>query len=132
MSEFIKNHKTAVSDCGIPDRLILDTDVKLWRFQGEVDVVFRDESFAWPEVVPVLSGDQEIGAATIYPMGERLVASVTATSDLPERLDFENGEMFELLAGKSYQSLTGRVVITSLKLVQSSGCSSPISTWESV
>jgi len=91
-------HRNAVSEFGIPERLIVAEDVKLWRFTGQVDVVFREESWSWPDIVEVYSGEALIGAATIVPKGEALVASVTATFDLPERLDFENGEVFTLLA----------------------------------
>lgn len=121
-------HKKAVTDFGIPDKLILADDVKLWRFTGTVDVVFREESWAWPEVVPVMSGDKTIGAATIYPMGESLVASVTATYDLPERLDFENGESLTLLAKRS--EIDGVLTIEYLDLVQDNNSSTPISNWE--
>lgn len=100
-------HRNAVSEFGIPERLIVAEDVKLWRFTGQVDVVFRNESWKWPDIVPVYSGEALIGAATIMPVGETLVASVTATFDLPERLDFENGEPFTLIAEKSYEEFGG-------------------------
>ena len=138
-------HRNAVSEFGIPDRVIVAEDVKLWRFTGKVDVVFREESWSWPDIVPVYSGEAVIGAATILPVGEGLVANVTATYDLPERLDFENGEVFTLLAEKSYEDVFGgmgdpdgtvpqdaetvRIRIKRLKLVKFPESSDPIEAW---
>lgn len=121
-------HRNAVSEFGIPDRVIVAEDVKLWRFTGKVDVVFREESWSWPDVVPVYSGEAVIGAATILPVGEGLVANVTATHDLPERLDFENGEVFTLLASKSFDN-PDVIRIKHLKLVRFPDSSDPIEAW---
>lgn len=91
---------------GIPDRLILDTDIKFWRFKGHVTEVSRGDSISYSDVIPVYSGEQIIGAASILPVNgamafdltsASLLASVTATHDLPERLDYENGQHFRLI-----------------------------------
>lgn len=130
-------HRNAVSEFGIPERLITAEDVKLWRFTGQVDVVFREESWSWPDIVEVYSGEAVIGAATVVPVGEALIASVTATHDLPERLDFENGEVFTLIAEKSYESIdvapedpTVRIRIKRLKLVRFPQTKFPIEAWD--
>lgn len=130
IQQMAERHRKAVNEFGIPERVVLAEDVKLWRFTGRVDVVFRDESWSWPDIVPVYSGEDQIGAATILPIGDNLVASVTATHDLPERLDFENGETFTLIASKSYpDSDPGRRHIKSLKLVKLPGTKDPIESW---
>lgn len=132
-------HRNAVSEFGIPERLIIAEDVKLWRFTGQVDVVFREESWSWPDIVEVYSGEALIGAATIVPKGTGLTASVTATFDLPERLDFENGETFTLIPEKSYEGpfggvgigdMTTYIRIKRLKLVKHTESTSPIEVWD--
>lgn len=131
--EMEERHKNAVNDFGLPDRLIVAEDAKLWRITGQVDVVFSHESWSWPDIIPVFSGDKEIGAATMYPVGNAtLVASATVTHDLPERLDYENGETFGLLAAKSYPE-EDVIRVTSLQLVRyekNQYTTTPITTWE--
>jgi hypothetical protein len=98
--EFIKNmaqaHKKNVEDFGLPDKLILSEDVKLWRVTCKLTHVARDEQASWPEIVPVYSGSRQIGAASIYPKGDALYAKATLTYDLPERLDHDNGAQLTL------------------------------------
>lgn len=125
-------HRNAVNEFGIPERIIVAEDVKLWRFTGRVDAVFRDESWSWPDVVPVFSGEEQIGAASVIPQGENLMASVTATYDLPERLDFEMGEVFTLIPQKSYLDEPGRIHLKALKLVKWPSSKDPISNWETL
>lgn len=138
IQQMAEKHRKAVNEFGIPERIVLAEDVKLWRFTGKVDVVFREESWSWPDIVPVYSGEDLIGAATILPVAEGLVASVTATHDLPERLDFENGEVFTLIADKSYidpvtvSDDTTYIRIKRLKLVRFPTSKDPISTWETL
>lgn len=130
-----KRHEEAVADFGMPERVILSEDVKLWRFTGKIDHVGKIEHFAWPELVPVFSGNKQIGAATIFPKnlpsGEvDLIASATATHDLPERLDFENGEMFTLMPETEYTEDSVRK-IKRLELLKNSNFPDyAISTWE--
>lgn len=136
IQQMAEKHRKAVNEFGIPERVVLAEDVKLWRFTGKVDVVFREESWSWPDIVPVYSGEDLIGAATIMPVAEGLVASVTATHDLPERLDFENGEVFTLIADKSFTDSvtvsddTTYIRIKRLKLVKFAESKDPISTWD--
>ncbi len=82
-----------VQDFGVPDRLVLDSDVKLWRIGGiVVEDVRRDESFAWGDLTPVYSESGKVlGVARLYPFGNSIHASATLDAACPERLDYELG-----------------------------------------
>lgn len=100
--QFKKNmetkHQEMLADFGVPDKLIVSDDTQLWRFSGRViGNVGRAERFGWGDVIFVMSQSGKlIGAATIYPKGEHLFASVSVTKDIPERLDYDNGMDFVL------------------------------------
>lgn len=93
--------KQAVESFGVPERLILQEDVKLWEVTGKVVSLRPGETVQWPELVPVFSGGEEIGAATILPVNtdtkSYLVAKASLSAHIPERLDFDMEEPFTLV-----------------------------------
>ena len=131
-----RRHEEAIADFGVPDKLILSEDVKLWRVTGAITKVFGHESFSWPEIVPVKSGNKVVGAASIFPKGDFLVASATCTYDLPERLDFENGTPLTLVPSLDMELYIKhkqqRIVSLEFDSVGSMDAGYEISTWESV
>lgn len=133
-----RRHEEAIADFGVPDKLILSEDVKLWRVTGAITKVFGYESFSWPEIVPVKSGNKVVGAASIFPKGDFLVASATCTYDLPERLDFENGTPLTLVPvldtelQVTAEHIRWRIVSLEFGTVDSKDAGYEISTWESV
>jgi hypothetical protein len=91
-----ERHKANVADFDIPERIVTQDDVKIWRVSGVVvDDVKRHERFWWPEVVPVVDGldgsGEPIGAATLTLNGNSIVAHASVDYNTPQRLDFGNG-----------------------------------------
>lgn len=93
--------KKATESFGVPDRLILQEDVKLWEVTGKVVALRRADTISWPDIVPVFSGSEEIGAASLYPVnGETkavIMAKASLSAHIPERLDFDMSEPFTLM-----------------------------------
>lgn len=86
-------HKRNVQAMGPTERLVLQEDVKLWHITATiVRKVDRTERFRWPDIVPVTDASGTvIGAASILPSGDNLMAQATVDYNTPERLDYENG-----------------------------------------
>lgn len=115
--QFQRKHKENVEDFGVPERFIDGSDVKFWRFIGLViDTLVRPVQVAWPDIVPVFSGKNLIGHATLYPHNNEIWARVSATADIPERLDYEMGVPFELLPVTIYDNSV--ISIKALELIR--------------
>lgn len=102
-----ERHIKNVSDFGIPDRFIDGNEEKVWRIRGLLyEEVDRSSRLSWPPLVPVYrswNNKETIGMATLYPVhGNQLEATATLAYSIPERLDFENGQAFELIAVSDY------------------------------
>lgn len=123
-AQMAADHQSRVDNFGVPDRFIQSGDIKFWRFGGiVVPNVLREERFSWPDLVPVMTGDAQIGVARIFPHGTDLVASVSADAACPERLDWELGVDFTLSPYfgdelEEFDAVRGALLIRALNLVR--------------
>jgi len=114
---FEQKHQETLKDFGTAEREIDGTEVKIWNFNGPVAVVYNHESWAWPEIITVVDEDgNRLGAASLYPVQNKLWANVSADFNIPERLDFENGKSFYLSLPPLVRDTSGRFVIPFLIL----------------
>lgn len=115
---FDEAHRRTLTNFGIPERFIDGDDVKIWNFRVVViPHVQRTERFSWPDLVPVFSGEKQIGGARIVPVGDNLVAIASVDYSCPERLDWENGQDYSVVVRKAQGTDASTCRIGSLELV---------------
>jgi hypothetical protein len=77
------------AEFGIPDRIITEADVRLWRFSATV--IAPDPNTVFFNPTPVYSGTRLVGSANVLPAPQgTFEGSFVLDYNIPERLDFDN------------------------------------------
>jgi hypothetical protein len=90
----------------IPDRIIVQEDVKMWNVTGVVCHLAKGTDFVVPDLVPVVTNEKNldsiVGAASFtktdyHRDDEEYRAHASLSAHIPERLDYDLGVPFTLL-----------------------------------
>jgi hypothetical protein len=118
-------HHQNVADFGVPDRIILQEDVKMWRFSANLGKLGSTSCFfVWDDVIPVETGMVRVGSVSLTPINSRLGyyfrANATVSAEIPEKLDYDLGKDLSLLPVVRWEESINRWRVVSLVLAGTS------------